>query len=84
MATCALIPYYACLLLFVVVSWCVFDCFLVYIAGVVPYHDIYDIYEGDIRTARTVLCTARAPRVRFYQPFPAFFTFFQGGKDAVA
>ena len=40
--------------------------------------------EGDIRTARTTLCTARAPRVRFYQPFPAFFTFFQGGKDAVA
>ena len=33
--------------------------------------------EGNIRTAR-------APRVRFYQPFPAFFTFFQGGKDAVA
>ena len=40
--------------------------------------------EGDIRTARTALCTARAPRVRFYQPFPAFFTCFQGGKDAVA
>ena len=40
--------------------------------------------EGDIRTARTAWCTARAPRLRFYQPFPAFFTFFQGGKDAVA
>ena len=40
--------------------------------------------EGDIRTARTALCTARAPRVCFYQPFPALFTFFQGGKDAVA
>ena len=25
--------------------------------------------EGDIRTARTALCTARAPRLRFYQPF---------------
>ena len=40
--------------------------------------------EGDIRTARTAWCTARAPRLGFYQPFPAFFTFFQGGKDAVA
>ena len=39
------------------------------------------VREGN---ARTALCTARAPRVRFYQPFPAFFTFFQGGKDAVA
>ena len=40
--------------------------------------------EGDIRTARTAWCTARAPRLGFYQPFPTFFTFFQGGKDAVA
>ena len=40
--------------------------------------------EGDIRTTRTAWCTARAPRLGFYQPFPAFFTFFQGGKDAVA
>ena len=44
----------------------------------------YKDLEGDIRTAHTALCTARAPRARFYQPFPAFFTFFQGGKDAVA
>ena len=34
--------------------------------------------EGDIRTARTAWCTARAPRLGFYQSFPAFFTFFQG------
>ena len=44
----------------------------------------FGVLEGDIRTERTALCTARALRVRFYQPFPAFSTFFQGGKDAVA
>ena len=43
-----------------------------------------DNNEGDKCTARTAWCTARAPRFGFYQPFPAFFTFFQGGKDAVA
>ena len=37
--------------------------------------------ERETHALRAPRC---APRVRFYQPFPAFFTFFQGGKDAVA